>query len=338
METTSDLLATIPGAPAANPQANGGAAERESNALQAAKAKFQELLASQKANETPDIKKAPKEPKPAEKPKAPVKAAAPAEAAPKKDPEIEKLRTKLRLAGHPQKAIEHLADTEIREWWTLQEQRERDAAEVRERAASLQKTSKTTSESEHGVPTEGLDLDEVAEEIGAQFGEDETSAIRRGLEKLMAPALNRIEQLEAVIRQAQEKGRATIVDQNRARLSEKVPQLKNDKAWQLITAQAEAAAKADPKAHASPDGFFDDVVEALYPDAFVETVSEPEPDTNEALKAQIAASAPTPPESKRSTRKASPMDAALAVFSVLKKDPEDVDGARRAGRRLMLPQ
>ncbi len=338
---TQDLIAAIPGAPAAPTES------KQPDRLLAAKAAFQSLLASEKANETPDIQAATKAADAVRaKEKAPPKAlAAKAEtkapAAPKADPENEKLRTKLRLAGHPQKAIESLSDTEVREWWTLQEQRERDNAEVRERAAALQRSSKATSasEPEDGVPTDGMDLDDIAEELKAQFGEDEAGALRRALETLMTPLVGRIGQLEGVIRNAQEKGRISIVEANRQRIAEKVPFLKdNDRAWQIVQSQVEAAFAKDPASYASAEAAFDDISQALYPDSFVEKAEEPEEDKAEALKARIAAAAPTPPKSQKSTKKATPLDAAYMAFKVLDRDDSDLEGARRAFNRASLPQ
>ncbi len=331
---TQDVLAAIPGAPAAPSDS------KQPDRLSAAKAAFDSLLASQKANDVPDIKAATKAAL-AVKPEkaAPAKVEAKAPAAPQKNPEDEKLRNKLRLAGHPQKAIESLSDSEVREWWTLQEQRERDNAEVRERAAALQRSTKATSQPEpdDGVPTGELDLEDIAEELKAQFGEDEAGALRRALETLMTPIVNRVHLLEGVIQKAQEKGKASIVESNRQRLAEKVPHLKdNDRAWSIVQSQVEAAFAKDPAAYASAEAGFDDITQALFPDSFVER--EPEEDKAETLKARIAAAAPTPPKSQKSTKKATPIDAAYMAFQVLDKDNDDLDGARRAFNRATLPQ
>jgi hypothetical protein len=338
---TQDVLAAIPGAPAAPTTES-----KQPDRLAAHKAAFAELLASSKANETPDIKAAQKAAEAvraadkAEKaqPKQKVEAKAP-----QRDPEHEKLRTKLRLAGHPQKAIESLSDQEVREWWTLQEQRERDNAEVRERAAALQRATKgeatSQPEPDDGVPTGALDLDDIAEELKAQFGEDEAGALRRALETLMTPIVNRVHQLEGVIQKAQEKGKASIVESNRSRLSEKVPHLKdNDRAWSIVQSQVEAAFAKDPASYPSAEAAFDDFAQALFPDAYVEREAEPEEEKSEALKARIAAAAPTPPKSQKSTKKATPVDAAYMAFRVLDKDPDDLEGARRAFNRASLPQ
>lgn len=339
---TQDVLAAIPGAPAATETA------KQPDRLSAAKAAFDNLLASQKANETPDVKAAQKaaeavRAKEKAPPKAKVETKPQAPAAPKADPESEKLRTKLRLAGHPQKAIESLSNDEVREWWTLQEQRERDNAEVRERAAALQRSMKgeATSEPEpdKGVPTGDLDLDDIAEDLKAQFGEDEAGALRRALETLMTPIVNRVHLLEGVIRKAQEKGKASIVEANRSRLSEKVPLFKdNDRAWSIVQSQVEAAFAKDPASYSSVEAAFDDFAEALYPDAFAEKAPEVEEDRSEALKARIAAAAPTPPKAQKSTTKATPIDAAYMAFKVLDRDPDDLEGARRAFTRASLPQ
>jgi hypothetical protein len=336
METPQSPLGTMPGAATAT-------APEKKDPLAGAKAAFDSLLASQKANETPDVKAAKAAAQEAKAEKAQAKAATPEKApAAARDPEIERLRSKLRLSGAPQEAIEHLPDQKVREWWTLQEQRERDAAEVRERAAALEKRlgePKATKQPEPtGVPTGDLDLDEFADALAAQFGEDEAGTLKSALQSLVSPLLQRVNQLEGVIQKAQEKGRNDIVAQNRKRLAEQLPQLKeNDRAWDIVQGQVFQAFEKDPSKYSSPEEAFDDVAQALY-GSFEQQAEKESASASEDLKAQIAAATPTPPESKKSTKKITPMDAAYSAFRVLSKDAEDVEGARRAFNRATLPQ
>lgn len=338
METAADVI--IPGAPAPAPEVK--------DPLAGHKAEFSKLLKKQASEDAGEpqkpAEKAPEKPAAKAPPKPKVAAAVAAPSVPKKDVEVEKLRGKLRLAGHPQKAIESLSDPEVREWWTLQEAREKDAAEVRERAAALEREakSKATVNPEHGVPTGPTDLEDIADELAAQFGEDESGTILKALQRLVAPMAAEVSQLKGVIHAAQEKGKRDITSANRARLAERLPQLKeNDRAWQILEAQVVQSFKDNPSQYASAEEAFDDFAQAIYGDfTQVPAESAPAEEADDAgdLAARIAASTPTQPVSKKSTKKVTPVDAAYAGFRALLKDPEDIEGCRRAYNRATLPQ
>jgi hypothetical protein len=294
--------------------------------------------------------KATKKPK-AEKPKTETKAAAPAPepepteapAAPAAPKGEEKLRAKLVLAGAPKGAVENLSDGDVREWWRVQEERERVQAQALERASAAEKklqalegTTNKTSEPTKGVPpTEELDLDEIAGELADQFGETESGAIMKALEALTAPLRAEIGELQGVINAARKRGVEDISTRNRARLAEKLPHLKDsDRAWSLLQSQVEAAARENPTQFSSVDGFYDDAFSAIYGEVKPAEAEPTELDRSEEI-ARIEASAPTPPASVKRQKKLTPVEGAFEAFKLLDKDPDDVDGARKLYNRAL---
>ena len=342
---TRDVLAHVPGAP---PPATEAPAAPAPDTHAAAKAAFQSLLKDQKAGEAPNTKaaKAASQAKAApEKAKPAVKAEPEAEAPAAADPEAEKLRRKMRLAGTPEKALKSLSDSEVREWWSLEEERESVRAEALQRAAAAEKklsaVSKATAEEEpkHGVPTSNADLEDIAEELAAQFGEDESGTILKALERLTAPMTTRLQQLEYVIRTAQEKGREDIASKNRTRLAEKLTL--SDKAWESLKSEVLQAFQNDPKAYPTPEAAFDDVFEARYGEILAEREKskDSEVDPQKDLKAKIKDASPSSPASQKSAKKVEPKDQAFAAWRhLLKNGAEDADGATRAFSRAGLPQ
>jgi hypothetical protein len=274
-------------------------------------------------------------PAPAEEPKEEAPAAP---AAPKAE---EKLRAKLLLAGAPKGAVENLSDTDVREWWRVQEERERVQAQALERASAaekkLQALEGTTSKpaEPQGVPTAELDLDEIAGELADQFGETESGAIMKALEALTAPLRAEIGELQGVINAARKRGVEDISTRNRARLAEKLPHLLNsDRAWSLLQTQVEASARENPTQFSSVDGFYDDAFSAIYGEVQPAEAEPTEPDRSEEI-ARIEASAPTPPASVKRMKKLTPVEGAFEAFKLLDKDPDDVDGARKLYNRAL---
>jgi hypothetical protein len=322
-------------------------------ALEDAKKKFDQLLAKQQAE--PDLGKAPtpQQRAPAQKAaKASQKAQETSKAeeaqetnpeqeapqrAPEKRGEAEKLRAKLLLAGNPKKAIESLSDEEVGEWWKKQEEREQATALALQRASELEKRlpREATSESEPlaGVPTDGLDLEEVTASLADQFGEEEAGA----LSKVLATVVEHLRKENSDIRTTLEEDRRvrleSIERSNRERLSEKLPTLKeSDRTWKVLNAAAQAVLKADPKRQSSAAAVYDELFDNIFGDVIAAQVPAPKKDEAEE-RARIAAAAHTPPNSSKRQRSYSPMDAHKAAFEHLQKNPEDVDGAKRAYAR-----
>lgn len=348
--------------------------DRQKSALADAKVAFDKLSSQQKAGEEPSAKdaraavdekhrekaekKAAKAPKPAKAAKAAVAEPAPevdAEAEPTapvkakpRSAEVDRLRAKLQLAGAPKSAVESLSDEDVREWWKTQEKREADYSSALARASEVEKKTAETagkpSEPFKGVPTDEPDLDDIASELADQFGEEESGSILKALHALTAPLQAKVASMEAMIGEARKRGVETISKTNRERLSEKLPFLKeSDEAWKVLHGIVERAFQDEPSKFSSAEDGFDHAFNLLYGPLLAEKAekSEPEPeaadDDNADEKAQITASTPTPPASKKRDKKASPMDAAYAAFRHLDRggDPEDVDGARRAYRNTL---
>ncbi len=292
----------------------------------------------------------------AEKPKAeakptqeaaeePGEAAAPEKAKPRSE-EVDRLRAKLQLAGAPKAAVESLTDDDVREWWKTQEKREADYSSALARASEVEKktaeTTAKTSEPTNGVPTDSADLDEIASELADQFGEEESGSILKALHALTAPLQAKVASMESMIAEARKRSVESISKTNRERLSEKLPFLKeSDDAWGVLHELVEREFKANPTKFSSAEEGFDHVFQRLYGPLVAEKAPAAEEETKDDdiadEKAQIAASAPTPPASKKREKKASPIEAAYEAFKHLDRggDPEDVDGARRAYRRML---
>jgi hypothetical protein len=349
MDESQKILETIAG--------QGGASIPEPekpDPLAKEKAAFKAILKadSEGSDEATATRQATAAAKAAKKPKAEKKeAAAPAPAEePKEAPAApaapkgeEKLRAKLLLAGAPKGAVENLSDGDVREWWRVQEERERVQAQALERASAAEKklqalegTTNKTSEPTKGVPpTEELDLDEIAGELADQFGETESGAIMKALEALTAPLRAEIGELQGVINAARKRGVEDISTRNRARLAEKLPHLKDsDRAWSLLQSQVEAAARENPTQFSSVDGFYDDAFSAIYGEVTPAEAEPTEPDHSEEI-ARIEASAPTPPASVKRMKKLTPVEGAYEAFKLLDKDPDDVDGARKLYNRAL---
>ena len=361
-ETPDSIAAAIPGAPpSADLTSEAGLAE--------AKLAFENLLAQQKAGDELDPKKAEKAArdglkakaeKPAKKAKAAEKPAEapqeakgeekaeepaqkPKESKPAKSGEMDRLRAKLLLSGAPKAAVETLSDDDVREWNRNQEERERDRQAAFERAAAAEKKlAETTSknpEPTKGVPTEELDLDEIASQLSAQFGEDEAGLFVKALNAVTDPLLKRIGEMENVLNEARKRGVETISKSNRERLSEKLPFLaESDDAWKVLQDLVESDFKSNPSAYKSAEEGFDKRFQQLYgpliPARIEEVELEQEAEDRADARAQIAAATPTPPNSTKREKKLTPNDAAYAVFKHLDSgDPEDIEGARRIWNR-----
>jgi hypothetical protein len=328
------------------------AKERElPNQLVEAKAKFDELLKASKEKDEPKRKaerkaKAKEDPMVFEEPdddEAPkgAQALAPVKAEPKEEPkpkdaEAEKLRSKLLLAGHPKKAIESLSDSEVGEWWTKQEERERAQALSLQRASEaerkLQEATKKEPEPQTGVPTDSLDLDEAGDALMDQFGEDEGKALLKVFSKLVAPLQQENAQIKAILKAARDRGIHDISARNRDRLSEKLPSLKENDALECLHEHAVRASEKDPSKYPSAEAAYDDTFQLFYGDVLKPaTPEEPaKPDESARDKARIQASAVTQPTAKQRERKFTELDASKAAFRHLFKHPGDVDGAKRS--------
>ena len=325
----------------------------DTTALADAKAKFNELLAKQKAEpdlnevkfegqETPSGKRG----KPA---KAPQKAAAPpepeeaeeatpeekpAQKAPEKRSEADKLRAKLLLAGNPKRAIESLSDDEVGEWWKKQEEREQATALALQRASDLEKrlpkeTTSQESEPQAGVPTDELDLDELKASLVDQFGEEEAGTLAKVLSAAIEPLRKENSEIRTILENARRQGIEQIEKSNRARLGEKLDMLKeSDRAWKILNAAAHEEFKRDSKRFTSPEAVYDEVFDGIYGELLTEKAPAPSKDEAEE-KARIAAASHTPPASTKRQRSLRPEDAHRAAYEHLAKNPDDTEGARR---------
>jgi len=344
----SDLSSLIPNVPGAGKEAKEGTPEKRDEGMEKARAAFDALLKKQKEAAGDLEEKVAKKPKKVSKPapegeekaaKAPEPETAPVEAAqPKRDPEIDRLRRKLRLTGTPEKAIESLSDAEVREWWETVEERERSTALALERASKAEKQlgdKQTTAKSEPmGVPTDGPDLEAIARELADQFGEDEAGSLLKALKQLVEPLQEKVGFFERSFSEARERTEKQIADLNRKRLAEKIPSLaENDRSWDIIHEGVLAAIEDEPTKYKSVDAAYDDVFEALYGSVLATGKQRAEEDEAADDIEEVSSADLTPPRTKSRPRSATPEEAAFAAWKQLQESPGDVEGAKRAFNR-----
>ena len=341
----------IPGLPESASAPATPAEKKEKSALAEQKQAFNNLLAQQRERKKADKQaKAEKEPaeaaEPAKVAAAPVEATKaapePHQASAALSPEMEKIRAKSLLAGLPKKAIETLSEQELRDWWKGQEERVKNDTLVYQRASEAEKKlaalQGTTGKAEQ-VPTAEPDLEEIAAQLADKFGEDESGVLLTALQGLMAPLQRELKETRDILANARDRGLQDISVKNRDRLAAKLPMLKdNDSAWKVIQAQALERSKSDPSKFSSADAVYDDVFNDLYGGLQATPPPTPVADRFAEEKSRVAASALTPPGTQKREKKITPMDAAFSAFKVLRKNPEDLDGAKRAFGQAHLPQ
>lgn len=266
----------------------------KAKALEASKKAFEEAVAKTKGQEGA-------EPAKPEKAKAPVKQAAkPAPEKPKEDPQAALLKRMDEL----QKRLE--------------------AAEAK--TVQAPKAKKEEVEEEPS-PFEGL-----GEHLAQHFGEDEGGVLASTLQKVLEPVMRRTEALEALLADAQKRGRDGISKSNRTRLGDAYPQLKtSDEAWGLVNDMVASLIEKDASKFSDPSDAYDHVARTLFGKA-----EEPEEEPNKELVEEIEASAMTEPNAKPRERKLTREEKSLKVFKHLQKNPEDVAGARALARQLSV--
>jgi hypothetical protein len=260
---------------------------------------------------------------------------------PKKPAELTGLRQRLVLAGNPRKAVESLSDTEVDEWWTKQEQRERSAATAIQRTAELEKklAENTKSSEPPEVPTDDLDLEEIASKLSSQFGEDEGKALADVLQSLIAPLQQENKAIKELIETARKRGQEEISDRNRKRLAKLLPAVKeNADVWSSIQRRAQEEWQKDPQKFSTAEEAYDDSFQKLYGALLPQEPSPAAVPDNAKEKARIAASAVTAPNSQKRERVYTPIDAHRAAFNALLKNENDVAGAQRAFTKTLTPQ
>lgn len=325
----SEQETVLPGAEAAVATPEGGA--QEADILAEHRALFEKIKAGKKPTEvTKEAKKEPpkKAEKPAEEPKA--------EEAPKPkvSTRVQRIRDSLEKEGVSKKALDALDDDEVVEFWEREETRNeasrslhRELQEAKAPKAPPPEPEKDTSE------------DDVMAALVEQFGESEAKAIAKIMVAREKALDKRIASLESMLEKARESGQRKIIEDNRERLAERLPTLAdNDKAWGHIERAVLAAFKENAQAYDSAEDAFDAIFEDLYGDmAKPEAKQEEEEPKTEAkngedLKSAIEASAPSLPGKSQSERRLSAYEKHRKVFNHLKKHPDDVAGAMKAGR------
>lgn len=304
---------------------------QEDNILAEHRALFEKVKAGIKPSETK--KEAKKEP-PKAAPAAAEEKPAEEPAKPKSSPRIQKIRTSLEAEGVSKKALDALDDDEVLEFWEREEVRNEASRSLHRELEESKKPKAPPPE-----PVKDTTLEDITAELSEQFGETEAAALAKVILSREQGYKGRIEALESMLNQARESGQKKIIQDNRDRLAERLPTLaENDKAWGHIERAVLAAFQENAKAYDSAEDAFDAIFEDLYGDVALHEEAKEEPkETEEAkngedLKSAIEASAPSLPGKSQSERRMSAFEKHRKVFNHLKKHPDDVAGAMKAGR------
>jgi hypothetical protein len=181
-------------------------------------------------------------------------------------------------------------------------------------------------------------LEPFRAKLAARFGDEEATELLELVEATSRPLREQVKQLQGILRDATNQGRANISKSNQKRLAEVHPQLKNKAAWDVLHASVLADFEKNPKAFESIEDAYDAKAAALYGEP--EAAEEPEgeaaegaPEEVEEAASRIAASAMTAPGRARKESRTSE-EKHRELFNYIQKHPDDKAGHRRLGREL----
>jgi len=282
-------------------EATGGPAAGKSaekaDPLAQAKAHFDAALAKEKAERAGDVEA---EPEPEAAPEKPAKKpkAEKAKAAPKPEADVESLT----------KQVKELS------------------TKIAEREKPVEKKAEPAKDP----------MEAVKAYLAEQFGEDEAAALSTAFGSVLAPLLKRTEQMEQIIAEASKRGKDLASKSNRSRVGEKYEHLlKQDGAWKMVQAQAEALATSEPNKFETPEEYYDHVADTLYGEMVADKEPEEEDEVEEEAE-RVKASQMTNPSRSKAERKLSPEEKSKAIFDHLLKNPDDLAGAKKVARQLRV--
>jgi len=173
--------------------------------------------------------------------------------------------------------------------------------------------------------------------LAERFGEEEADAMLETFEDLRGDDKKELAEMRRILEEATKAGRQNLSKSNQKRLVAAHPQLKNGEAWEMVHDRALAAYQKDPKKYDSIEDAYDAVVQALYgePDEG-EGDDEDPPEEVERTASRIAASQMTVPTKVPRRENRSKEERAKEHFDYLKKNPEDLAGAKRLAKELGL--
>ena len=324
----SEQETVLPGATETLPIAPAGAQEVET-AHAKARAEFDKIIGKSKAKAKAEADPEPEktEETPAEAPLIPVKRT-----------KIDRMREKLENEGFSKKALAGLDEDELFDLQEREEQRNEAVRSIHRELEDL-KSSKPAEKAPEPKP-EVDPFAAIIAELSETFGEDEAKKLAGAFKTVLSSRDADIAALKeenasfkGIIERAQKTNEQQLIEDNRARLSERLPILEdNDKAWGAIEGAVRAAFKADPKAYESAEDAFDDIFDALYGEIARPGVAKKDEET-EDLKDAIGSSAPNLPQKTASNaQRLSPLEKARKVYKHILKNPGDVAGAQKAAR------
>lgn len=188
------------------------------------------------------------------------------------------------------------------------------------------------------APEEDEDpLEPFRAKLSQRFGDDEAEDLLELIEATNKPLREQVKQLQGILRDATNQGRANIAKANQKRLAAIHPQLKNSAAWDVLQASVLADFEKNPKAYESVEDAYDAKALALYgepeSDEETEEVDEEAPEDVEEAASRIAASAMTQPgRQKRESR--TPEEKHRELHKYIVQHPDDKAGHRRLAREL----
>lgn len=198
--------------------------------------------------------------------------------------------------------------------------------------AEMKRQMATPKVEKRAEPEVDEDFEVVQAELVDQFGEDEGKALGRALKAIVEPKERRLAQIERLLEDGMKRGRKQIATSNRSRLAETYSNLKGedgDEAWEIVKERVEGILRSDPDRYDSPEDAYEATAQALFGKPRTELPSAE--DVEEASR--IAASQPTQPGRTKQERKLTQDQKARAVFDHLRKNPDDVAGARRISQQ-----
>ena len=299
---------------------------------------------AKEAAEAAPKKDTPKVEEPAPEPEDEVKEETPEP--PQDTDEVKKAREFLRLKQTlPPSTIDSLSPDEAIEARRSVARREAEMDRVLEDLAELRKQrdeQEAPKETEHdAVPAVEIDVEAMTARLKETLGEDEAGAVAslladtvKGalapLQEALKAAQSELGDIKGVMDSAQEQNTRNISTTNQTRISEHLPQLKDNDAWAAIEREVVHSLNENGTTFSTVEEAFDSVVTRMYGAEALKNGKPDEPEVDEVSR--IEASSVTVPQQKKKARKLTAEEQQLAIFKHLEAHDGDIRGARKAAR------
>jgi hypothetical protein len=178
-------------------------------------------------------------------------------------------------------------------------------------------------------------VDAVRGRLAERFGVEEADAMLESFNALREGDRREIAQMRHVLEEATKAGRANLSRTNQKRLASEHPRLKSKEAWESFHELALARYQKNAKQYESVEDAYDELAEALYGEEEADESAEA-PEEIEQVASRIAASQMTPPSKSHRRESRSKEERAKEHFEFIKKNPDDLLGAKRLAKELGL--